>query len=227
MAILVFTGTFFYWYFWIRKVKEPKIPEERVEEIPEEIPEEIVVPPPSLVEVEESEEFEITEFGEIPSLLSEVLEKELEEGYLKRILIKKMPEEEFLTLGDFFAVFEIESPEKLLENLAPEFTLLLHSLEERNSLGFVAKIKEKEGFFALLESWEETMEEDTEELFLILGKKEKAPSPDFKTAEYKDVSFHYLSFPQEGLGICWAIIEDYFVFTSSSKTIFKVIDLLL
>ncbi|MDO8435846.1 MAG: hypothetical protein Q7S82_00470, partial [bacterium] len=93
-----------------------------------------------------------------------------------------------------------------------------------NRLGFIAKIEIKEGLPEMLTAWEKTAEKDTEGLFSVLGKEKPAVFPYFKTAHYKGNVFRYISFSPANFGLCWAIINDRFLFTSSGENMFQLIN---
>jgi len=228
-----------FWYWNLRKkqtppttIQEKQVLVEKEIEKPEKEPEKpkIVIPPP-LLPLEKTRTLEITDKEEIPSRLTFILKEKLPEDQLTRILIKDKVQNKILGLEDFFEALNIKTPENFFENLEDNFTLFLHSTKEKSYLGFVAKIAKrddtstKENLSNLLKSWESSMEDDFNQLFLLFEKQEKAKTH-FKEATYKKVSFRYLSFPQKDLGICWAIFDDLFLFTCSGKSMMKVIDIL-
>ena len=76
----------------------------------------------------------------------------------------------------------------------------------------------------MLLDWEETMETDTDRLFRILNRDEPARVPTFREATHKQTTFRYLSFSKPNFGICWTIIGDLFVFTSSGESMLRIIE---
>jgi len=117
--------------------------------------------------------------------------------------------------------------------LEPEFTLFIYSIAKSqtqtinpNRLGFVAKIKQEEQINSLIRDWEQSMENDTENLFTVLGKTQPAAAKVFSQANYKNSVFRYISFSQKDFGICWAIANNHLVFTSSGEAMLKTIDLI-
>lgn len=232
IAILACILTFWYWYLTQRGKPSPPSPiteEEQpappVEEEDEAIPPEEAFPPAALILIENAQTLEITGPEELPSRLAATLQQDFGEDEFTRILIKDTAENRFLGLKDFFEIFQIKSPEGFLENLGNDFTPFLYSFEKENRLGFAAKINDPSGFSSLVKSWEATMESDLENLFLILGKTENATAS-FKEAQHQGKTFHYLSFPQKEFGICWLVFDNYFVLTSSGKTMFQTIEIL-
>src|SRR4030042_6526645 len=185
LTVLLIIGGFFYWFFVMRKVEEPK--EEIVPPDEEtttttatttpEIPEIII--PLSLITADATETIEITSLAEATTSLANVLAKNLGENTLTRILIKNTEQNTVLGLKEFFEAFEVAAPEGFLDKLNNDFTLFLYSNKNLNRLGFVAEIKELEGFATSTRDWETTMEKDTEKLFAVLGKTNPVAHPFF------------------------------------------------
>ena len=154
-----------------------------------------------------------------------------------QILIKNLENEQWLSFKEFLEGFQIKTPEGFYQGLGEDFTLFAYSQATDKRLGFIIKIGEKENFKNLLESWEETMEEDFGNLFFLMGKEGSALIPIFRDANYKGVVFRYQTFSKKDLGICYSIFqqtqdgeltepisEEFFIFTSSYESMTKVID---
>ena len=226
-AILLSVIGFLYWFFTVKKVESQKIilpPEEKKEEERNKYPEIII--PASLISVNATETLEIMNSSEIPALLPQLLEKTFGTEEYIRILFKNINENKVVGLKEFFEAFEVKTPEGLLEKLNNDFTLFIFSSGNKNHLGFVTKIENKENLLNSLFSWEATMEKDTEKLFEVLGKEGPALSSSFKTSFHQEISFRFLTISREDFGICYAWFDDYFVFTSSFENIKKTIDLI-
>lgn len=231
VLVIILIGGFFYWFFAVR----PGQPEG-----------EIVAPggestttatttatttettgitiPLSLIEINATETIEVANLGETTTSLSQLLTNDFGENTFNRIVIKNTEENKILGLKEFFEAFEIKSPEDFLDKLDNGFTLFLYSSKNINRLGFVAEIKETEGFADSAKNWEPTMEKDTETLFSILGKTSSTTFPSFRTAPYRGKTFRYISFQPANLGICWSTINNYFLWTSSGESMIKLID---
>lgn len=212
---------FWYWYFKVREIPSPPPPP--VEEVIPEIKPEVIIPP-SLISVEETETLEISRAEEIPEKFGQVLTKEIKEGDFVRILIKNVPENKLISLSEFFEAFQIKTPDNFYQKLAENYTLFIFSQTAGKRIGFIAEIKEKEGFSDLLKSWEASMEKDFENLFVLLGKEKPALSPYFKDGKHQGVSFRFQTFTLQDLGICYSLFDNYFIFTSSGESITKTID---
>lgn len=230
LILLIFFGlaTFWYWFFKIRKPFQPPplFPQEEVKPPEEEQEKTEILIPASLIATEGTTTIEVPDPKETPDSLSPVLESKLPENQFNRIVIKNLKENKVLSLKDFFDAFQIKSPENLLTQLDNDFTLFIYSSKIGNRLGFVAKIKEGANLTDSLKSWEKTMEKDTEFLFSSLGKDKPALVSYFRNGKYKTAAFRYQTFSRNDLGICYSVIGDYFVFTSSWESITKVIDTL-
>jgi len=214
LALIGIVVTFWYWYLVARKapvVEEEVIEEEIVEEV-----EETLFIPPALITTEASQILEI-------SLFEQFLKEELAENQFTRLIIKDTQENKVLGLKEFFAALAVETPTTFYDKVNNDFTLFIYSSQETNRLGFIAEIKEADLLY-LLKYWEETMEADFENFSVLLGKTSPALVSSFKESTYKDTAFRYLSFPQENFGICWAMVDNYFIFTFSGESMIKTID---
>ena len=215
----------FIWLLLIKKVEKPleEALEEEIEEGIEEVSEtpEIIIPP-SLVSETATSPLEISSLEDIPSSLSQLLENSFELGFT-RILIKDTKENKILGLKEFFQAFEIKTPEGLLDKLNNDFTLFIYS-GEKQRLGFVTEIKEKEELNALLSSWEKTLEKDTENLFTVLGKEGETYASNFKESSFGEIPFRFLTISIEDFGICYALVGDFFIFTTSFEGMEKTIN---
>ncbi len=211
VAVIAGIATFWYWYLVVREA--PLTPPVTQEE---------VVIPPALISTERTQTLEISSSIEIPLLLSQIIKEDLGENQLTRILIKNTEENKILGLKEFFESFAVTSPQDFYEKTENNFTLFIYSSQGENRLGFIVETKEE--LLSLLKDWETTMEADFEDLFLVLGKTGPAPISEFKEAGYEDEVFRYLSFPSENFGVCWALVDNYFILTSSGESILRTID---
>ncbi len=212
--------TFWYWYAVIRTVKKPA---ELEENVPFDEPLRI---PTALIPIESLPIMEILSENEIPGLISQTINAEFQEKQILRILIKNKTQNAFTGLREFLTAFNVKSPETFYEKLNNDFTLFIDSEIIGNRLGFVALINDKESLADLMNSWESNIENDTSELFFVLGKQENALLPYFKTGWYQDVSFRCQPFSTQDLGICWSLFNENLILTTSWNTMEKVIDII-
>lgn len=245
ILILIFANIFLFWNWYIREqpgpvvVKSPPPIEEPGPEPPptepppvEPPPGEPAVPPepvipPALISIQTSPTLTISALDELPELIKQALATELVRGQFTRVLILDKQENKILGLKEFWQEFSLNTPSDLDQKLKNDFTLFIYSQVQGNRLGYVAEIAQKQGLTQLLLGWEKTMESDLAKLFLLLGKKGPAISPYFRQAPYKGGVIRYQTFSLQDLGICYAIINDYFVFTTSWEGLLRTIDKLV
>jgi len=189
-------------------------------------PPEIIIPP-SLISAEETRTIEINNLGEIPKAFAQLLNENFKEKEVIRVLIKNLTLNKIVGLRDFLNGFGIETPESFYQKVDENFTLFIYSQEEGKRAGFVTKINDNEGLAESLSIWEPKMKKDFEALFSLIDKTGTALVPYFKNATYKNVVFRYQTFSIPHFGICYSIYNDYFIFTSSGKSIMKIIDQLM
>ena len=223
LSVLALVATFLYWYFGIREktpVEEPEITTP-VNPIPEQ--KELVIPP-SLFYTENSETLEISQASEVPFLLAQALKSKIDLGSVNRILIEDTENVEILGLKGIFDSFGITPPDNFYSKLANDATLFVYSQEEGNRLGLVVKINDQAGLADTMASWEGTMEENFQSLFELIGKDEPALVSYFRDAEYQEVGLRFQTFSRDDLGIVYAISDDYFILTTSWKSMEKALD---
>lgn len=234
VLILALIAGFFYWSLTKEEAAIDKItdqPAEQPVKKPTEPPtkEPVKTPeiavPSSLISVEAVKNLEIENLNEVPLILSNLLKDEIEPKGFTRILLENKIENKIFNLKDFFEIFEIKSPQGLLsEKLDDNSTFFIYSNLKTNRFGFVTKVTETEGMLDLLKKWETTMAQDTEKLFNFLGKDKPALSQVFKTASYQGEGFRFLTISRDDFGICYAWLDDYFIFTSSFESMQKSIE---
>jgi beta-N-acetylhexosaminidase len=222
ILIFLFLLAFFYWFFLGGKPppleKEPEVIEGPAEEVTEKP--EIAVPPP-LISVKELITPEISELEEVPGVFSQIIEEEFSEGDFFQIAIKNVAENRLVSLEELSQSFQVEFPEGFFQKLDKDYTLSVFTQKEGKRIVLITKVKEKEGFYDLLKSWEGKLQK--EGVFLS-GQKISTLSSYFRTAFYQNISFYYLTISKEDSGICYAWFDDYFVFTTSFQSIKKVIE---
>ena len=142
-----------------------------------------------------------------------------------RILIKLQPKNDFAVLKDFFQGFNISTPLELEQNLGKNWTLFIYPQTQGKRIGFISEVVQKDELKQSLKSWQPSMEKEFELLFSLIGKEKPATSSSsFKSITYKKVSIKYQTFSKQDLGICYAIYDNYFIWTSSMDSIEKAID---
>ena len=227
VLILIIGNLFLFWYWYLKVEKkqtpEPEITEQKIPIVV--IPPEPEIPTSSIIE-NETITLEISNLAEVPEAISKLVKTNFPKDQFIRILIKNTEENKYLGVKEFFESFEIQAPESFYEKLDNNITLFVYShySKEENNLGFAVKIIKEQDLFNIIKNWEVSLEQDTKNLYDILGKAGSPSNPNFKKATYNNTTFRYLSFPPEGLGIVWAITKNTFLFTSSGESMFKAID---
>jgi len=170
----------------------------------------------------------ISSSEDLNSGLSLVLQEWQEDDQFTRLIIKDIRDDRILGLKEFFEELLVRVPDGFYQKVENDFTLFIYSQSEGNRLGFVTKIKNYEGLANLLRDQETTMESDFQTLYTLMGKEEPAIIPYFKNAEnisgYTGPNFRYQSLTSQDLGICYLTSGDYFVFTSSWKSMEKTVE---
>lgn len=224
LSILALVATFAYWYFAVRKTPPPSEKPGAttpVNELPEK--KELVIPPLPFY-IENSQTLKISQASEVPFLLFQALKGKTALDSVNRILLEDTVNVKILGLKELFDSFNITPPDNFYEKLSNDATLFVYSQEEGNRLGLTVKISTKEGLAGIMASWEGNMEENFKSFFELLGKTEPALSSSFKDAKYQEASFRFQTFNRQDLGIVYAIFDNYFILTTSWKSMEKTLD---
>jgi len=224
LIIVLFVIGFSLW-FGIRKPQEEVLPPSGEEVIPSEEEEtvekpEIIISPP-LIPVSQTKTPEILGKEEILNVFNQILTEELPEGTFTRIAIKNISENRLVSLEDLVQVFQIDAPEEIFQKLEKDYTLSIYSQKEGKRVVFIGEIKEKEGLLDVLKNWEGKIEKSG---LTVSGRKVSTMAVSFKTSFYQDVGFRYLTISRTDLGICYAWLDNYFVFTTSFESLKKTIE---
>lgn len=187
--------------------------------------EKIVIPTP-LFQADRERTLTISSLEEIKSLLSQIIEEWQEAGIFTRLIIEDKSEKKVVGLKEFFSALFVRMPEEFYEKLDNEFTLFMYSQTQGNRIGFVTKIKDYTGLEDMLRKEEPKLEQDLEPLFVLMGKKGSAVVPYFRDAinvpGYSGPNFRYKTLTKDDLGIVYLASGDYFIFTSSWKSMEEV-----
>lgn len=222
VVVILLVAGFFYWFFAVRQ--EGTTPPEDTDTVATSTTEILV--PPALITTDTMQPVGVADTATgTASALFENLVKPFAPSTFNRILLLKEGADAFMGLKEFFDAFQIQTPAGLVDKLDNGFNLFVYSNDKgANSLGFIAKINDPTGLADMLSAWEGTIGQDTANLFSVLGKTGPGTTSAFKQATRAGVTFRYVSFKPDNLGICWAISGDKFIFTSSGETMIKTID---
>ncbi|MDP3990911.1 MAG: glycoside hydrolase family 3 N-terminal domain-containing protein [Candidatus Nealsonbacteria bacterium] len=210
VAILASIATFFYWYFAKRTPAPSKETQETVKQ-------EIIIPL-SLIETDSTQTLDSVN----PYLLFQVLNQPMDQEALTRVLIKDLEKNEIIKLDSFFNAYSINPPQGFYDRLENDFTLFVYSQEEGNRFGIIVKTKGE--MAEIMSSWESTMEQDLENIFVLLGKEDPALSSSFKEADYQSLPFRFQTFSRQDTGIVYSIYNNYLVITTSWKSMEKTLE---
>lgn len=243
LAIILAVGAAAAWFFIIKDRVEPApapSPSPSVSESPMPIVPE-VTPPVSLISLIRTKNLGIETYAELQNtFFDNIMQPINDQEEFSRVLIKNTAKNEFLGIKEFFEAFEVAVPEGFYDKVDNNFTLFTYASSGETRLGFIAKIKDKEGFSALMATWESVMQKDFNQLFTKgMKKTQPALSNIFRNAYFKTQMFRYQTFAANDFGICYGIISklvssdgappefnDYLVFTTSGKSMLKIIDLI-
>ncbi len=188
----------------------------------------VPVIPVALFVVDNERHLTISSSEDLNSGLSLVLQEWQGDSQFTRLIIKDTRDNKILGLKEFFEGLLVRVPEGFYQKVENDFTLFVYSQSEGNRLGFAVKIKNYEGLANLLRDQETTMESDFQTFYALMGKEKPAIISYFKNAEnisgYTGPNFRYQSLTSQDLGICYLTSGDYFVFTSSWKSIEKTVE---
>ncbi len=192
--------------------------------------------PPSLLSVENTSVVEISANEEMPAVLSSKFNSGLPEGSFSRIIVNNIDTEKTVNLEEFLEILKIEPPEWFFQNVETDFTLLTYS-PQNSQIAFITKLKEpfslmnerdgkkkREALEELFLLWEKTMKGDFEPLFKVMGKEKLMAEHSFQTVTRSGQKYKYLTFYQEGFGMSYGLIKDYFIFTTSQKSMIELVD---
>lgn len=248
--------TFWYWYFIAKPKEQPTPPAQQTATstlpiVPpiEPAPTETTTPPieptptetstlpiaptlsPASFRVDAENIIEFYSQDELTNLLSQATQQYGGEDRFTRLALKDLQQNSYLTTQEFFQAFQINAPEGLDEKLSPDITLFVYTSLIANRLGFITQIIDPT---FEMRSWEPTLEQDTQTLFVLLGKKDPSRDSAFRQTKYKTITFRYISFPSINFGLVWSVVnlknqetgetQPFFIFTSSGESMMRIID---
>ncbi len=215
--VIVLTAilTFWYWYFKVKNAPEPIIEEqtETVEPI-----EEIV---------------EIRTFSELDHIFNPQEEIIITEGEMRASLLKILQEDQIddkfirvtfkgIGLREFSNSLSIVMPEDFYNKVEDDFLLFIYSQPQGKRLGIIAKIADSVELGDVLKIQETTMETDLKPLFELSGQTKPAIVSYFRNASdasgYDGPNFRYKTVNTKDVGICYGLLNNYFILSSSWKS---------
>ncbi len=181
--------------------------------------------PDPIFPIDNTKEIEIEDPEEISGEIESLVYSSFTRGEITRILFKKG--NEYTTRDDFLNSFDIAPPSNLNQRLEEDMMLFFFTRNNReNRLGFAIKIKEgeDENVKAQMRAWEDTLMQDTEQLFAALGKKGEPFASSFKEVYYSQERVRFLTISRNDFGICYAVVDGKLILTSSLEEMQSVIE---
>ncbi|MDP2930435.1 MAG: hypothetical protein Q8N56_02380 [bacterium] len=218
---------FGYWHFFVRnKPGQELLPSPSSTPLLTPSPSESVsplVPPAPIFPVKEIKILDINPpEKDLKTALNKINEEVIGSGFFE-LMIRK--QETTLVPSELLKELEISSPENLFNAVSDnvnDFDFMLYRKEngvERHAL--LVKIKDGGEISKVLTDWELLI---SKEGLSVFNEKISALSPRFKTLNYKNVQIRFLTISKADLGACYAVVNNYLIFSTSLEAIEKMID---
>ncbi|MBI2113081.1 MAG: hypothetical protein HYT50_00665 [Candidatus Wildermuthbacteria bacterium] len=125
-----------------------------------------------------------------------------------------------LSLSAFLSFMEKVPPQLTSQQ---EYTFFLHkNATGKPRLGFV--VKTSSDLSSALSAWEPEMEQDFSALTSLLDPKDRFYTRTFRQLAYNNIQLRYQTFSSQDMGIIYARVGEYLVFTTSIESAKAVID---
>ncbi len=221
----------FYWYLLVRRpssqnrIEKPPIensskkPGEKKPQ-PAENNEIIIHVPASIIPVEKTVSLEISNINDIPKLATKVEEEKIGEGDMVRFVVKNRAEKRLVYPEEISQIYQVDTPDGFFQTLKGNFTLALFGQKQGKRLVFLDRIKDREGLINLLKKWEGDI---SKRGVFISGSRIQTLANRFKQTSYDGVVFRYLTISKNDVGLCYTLLNNYFVFTTSFESMKTVI----
>jgi hypothetical protein len=224
LFILLNGLAFGYWYF----TKPQPIVEESEPE-PELTP---VLTPVVFFDTAQEKTIEVAATDNLPLLLSDALKEEYPQGFT-RIRLQNTEENVSILTREFLDKAAMAVSEPLLSLFQEDFVLFVYASPAssaggpgRKRLGIITELAQTERVQDMLKSWETTLEEDTKQLWEIVGQKGSAYTPFFRQSVYQNNLVRFQTFSVLDFGIVYALSGTKLILTTSFESLTKAVDLL-
>lgn len=142
------------------------------------------------------------------------------EGTMKRIVItvRDGPQERFATVEDFFELWRVALPERILQEADPNLMVFFHAGPAGNRMGFATRVRDPDRTFAAMLRWEQSLLQDASRFFF--DEKTDILVAPFEDRTWRNIDWRYLKLsPSSDLGIAYAIfpVNNILVFTTSKS----------
>ena len=162
--------------------------------------------------VGETKILEFASIAEISGLLKNALQDNKGVG-LNRLIFQTSGQA--LSLPDFLVVFQAAWPGNVSGLLKNESILIVSGEGLASRFGLIVPVNNSVALVQALKSWEPNMEKDWAGLWFTLGKTKPALTRYFLYAKYQGTYFRYQTFTKQDFGICYAVVDNYLVVTTS------------
>ncbi len=184
--------------------------------------------PESLIPVDEIETIELSDGQEsllLDRIKSVVANQTQDKNTFKRILIKINGRH--ASLNEILNNSGISIPENILSlTSADNYTLFSYAQSEGNRIGLIIKLESINNLNQHLRNWEGNMINDLNNL--ILEKDNPVGFTDeFQDNNYSGTDIRYINFPDPGLSIDYAIIDNKLIITTSRESTYSTINALI
>jgi len=193
-----------------------------------------VVPPateiwPSLISgISRTEKYTIDQNTGIPGLLAKIYAGPISNNEFVRIAIKNQALDKYVGLSDFADSQSLDISDDLLESLDDQTTHYIYQAQGKKSIGWVAKriSSSNQNLTQLMQGWENNLSKNAFDLGLVLSQKNMKSTCTFKTQKYKDYDLRTCELITSPgcYGSCYAITQDYLIYSSCCTTVKTLID---
>lgn len=233
-AVVLLSGTvgFSYWWFFVKEAPVTPIVEEPIQE--EELPPPIAEPqlPKNIVSTDKDIIVEIDTQMPSPVLKSKIISQlsiktsTLNTDELGRILIKYSSDKEktYLPLNQSLVMLDLAIPQNVSGEIS-DGELLVYNQNGKMRYGFTAKISNGLRALDAMNSWEATMPDDTQPLFMDISAT-KPTNGTFRDNFYETFIKSYYNFTESDASIDWGVSDDkkILIVATSKNMIYKIID---
>jgi|GEM_PF-871027 len=170
------------------------------------------------------------DLASVPTLIYPYLQTPLGSNGYYRISIQNKKDNTKVGLRQFFNIYDVKAQAAFYTSISDDFTLFVYSNNGRNRLGFVTPVTNLGSLKNAMESWEGTIQQDTNNLFKLLNRKTQAKPENNKfisgsapnSTAYRSMDFVPAS---DNYSITYAFHNDkYLIFTTSKDSLVKIFD---
>lgn len=234
-SLIAFYVTLFGYWYLVKKIKapEPSSPPTLQPSLPVPVSPEPQPPQPPLppaistlkdtVAPQRANTLQFTAKEDLAHLFSLFSQKEQQPGFAE-LIFRKQPGGLAISREELFELFGVSIPASVSSQFQEDFLLFLYSYEQKNRLGFVSKVKDGKLAKEAMRQWEKTVEQDLLPLSPLLGTEGTWYIHSFLSRTYKDTEIRLQTFSLQDIGIVYAVLDDYLIFTSSFEAAKAAID---